>query len=69
MLYERAQNLQKLQLHETPRRKLPSLSLFSITAAEDHLIDISLARGVILARPGMIFISLADDNTGQAVGS
>ena len=67
MLLERAQNLQTSQLHETTSGKPSSLSLFGITAAEDDLIDILLTRSSILARLGMIFISLANDKTGQAV--
>ena len=66
ILHEEAQKLQMLQLHETLSGKLSSHSLFT---AEEDLIDILLARDAILARLGMERISLADYNTGQAVGS
>lgn len=69
MLLEEGQKLQMLQLHETLSGKLSSHSLFGITTTEEELNDILLARGAILARLGMKSISLADYNTGQAVGS
>ena len=48
ILLEELQNLQTLQVHQTPSGKLSSLSLFAITAAEEDLIDILLPRGPFL---------------------